>query len=111
MPKNEDDDDQTTNPICIVKELWPTFPPAVQQRDGQIEIIIEPEMMPETRPGQRAPILQNKSRSYAAATWEEAIRVMARGEGISSSRIETMISIAQKAQRDGTSVFFPPTHE
>ena len=104
-------DQDLTEAICIFQDIWPQFPPEVHWRGDQVEIVIDAELMAQVRPGQRAPILEGRARTYRASTWEDAIRNAGHAEGVSPALIEDRIRTAKQARRDGRTVIFSPIQE
>ena len=95
-----------TGAICIVKNLW-GHPFSVNERDGTVEIVLDAELAPQVRPGQRAPVLRGSGRAYEGGTWQEAVRAAGKAEGFDPRRIDRRIAFAERAEREGLSIHFP----
>jgi hypothetical protein len=95
-----------TGAICIVKNLW-SYPFTVNDRDGTVEIVLDAELASEVPPGRRAPVLRGSGRTYEGGTWQEAVRAAGKGEGVDPRRINRRIAVAERAEREGLSIYLP----
>lgn len=106
-----DRNDDLNGAWCVVNDLWPDLVVDVERRDGQVSIVIDAELMQQVRAGRHPSVLEGRSRTYRAKTWQEAVRAAGNGEGVKAAKIEDRITTVERAEREGLSVFFAPMDE